>query len=191
LIFYVRQRSARASHEAVRLYSEALMVGHVCRVCADTLQRGTDTPDFSTVVSDVMKLHDECEEIEADLHDSFNAFCFTCRRITMSVPGEVTHSEQVCYLRAQVNWFKQLCACGLSMNDIPRHSSDGLDSEIVDAATYEWTDADEIDDISAALDECDDSNTGLSVVMATEVIPGTTRAGTIPIVSVSLVVMKQ
>jgi hypothetical protein len=167
------------------------MVGHVCRVCADTLERATQIPDFSTVVSDVVKLHDECEGIETDLHDSFNAFCFTCRRITMSVPGGVTHSEQVCYLRAQVNWFKQLRACGMFMDNIPRHSSDGLDSTKVAAATYEVADIDGEDDISVCSEDLNDFNTGLSVVVATEVVPGTTSTGTIPIVPVSLVVQNQ
>jgi hypothetical protein len=99
------------------------MAGHVCRVCAGTILYCLEHPDFSTVVADVSKLHIECGLIEEDLHDSFNAFCFVCRRITMSVPVDVTKSAQVCYLRAQVTWFQKLLSYGLVVRAIPRHGS--------------------------------------------------------------------
>lgn len=163
------------------------MIGHICRVCAGTLAHGANNPDFSTVVSDIVRLHDECEEVEANLCDSFNAFCFTCRRITMSVPGEVTPSEQVCYLRAQVNWFNQLRMCGLFAPDHRRHSSDDPADEMVELD-------DEVEDVCGVDDENDDiqkddiqKDVVLSVVVATEVRPGTTSNVMVPFVTVSFV----
>jgi hypothetical protein len=100
------------------------MVGHVCRMCVEVLVLDTEHMAFSTVLADVPSLRVECAAVEADLHDSFNAFCFKCRRITMSVPIGDTQAEQICYLRAQVDWFHQLHACGLFVCNIPRHAAD-------------------------------------------------------------------
>ena len=83
-----------------------------CRICEKTLELGADCTEFSTVVADVKRLLDECADIEMDLYDSFNAFCFTCRNISMSVPIG-TPGEQVCYLRSQVMYFQALQTCKL------------------------------------------------------------------------------
>jgi hypothetical protein len=94
-------------------------MGHVCRVCEKTLLCGEQCIDFSTVVADIADLHTSCASIEEDLHDSFNAFCFKCRRITMSVPAGVTVNEQVCYLRSQVVCLEQLRSYDLIIKRIP------------------------------------------------------------------------
>ena len=83
-----------------------------CRICEKTLALGAECTEFSTVVADVNRLLGECAEIEMDLYDSFNAFCFTCRNISMSVPVG-TPGEQVCYLRSQVTYFQALQTCRL------------------------------------------------------------------------------
>jgi hypothetical protein len=146
------------------------MIGHVCRVCVETLTIGSATPDFCTVVADVANLHGECILIEADLHDCFNAFCFTCRRITMSVPGGVTASEQVCYLRAQVNWFQQMEACGLFVRTRNIACSDSNASGVGPLVDRVFVDP------------------AVPVAVATEVVQDTmTSSGTV-FVSVSLVV---
>jgi hypothetical protein len=88
---------------------------HGCRVCEETLERSST--DFSTVVVDLVLLKTECEEMEMDLWDSFNAFCFTCRCISMSVPVGVSHNGQACYLRSQIQCFRQLQAYGLVVGD--------------------------------------------------------------------------
>jgi hypothetical protein len=94
-------------------------MGQACRVCENTLALSGNTLDYSTVIADVKALENDCAVVEVDLRDSFNAFCFKCRRITMSVPKSVTTSEQVAYLRYQVNCFQQMCAYGLVVNDNP------------------------------------------------------------------------
>ena len=80
----------------------------VCRVCEKTLVLGKDCIDFSTAVADIGNLATQCVELETDLHDAFNAFCFKCRNITMSVPGGCSTNQQVCYLRSQVNHFESM-----------------------------------------------------------------------------------
>lgn len=102
------------------------MAGHVCRVCEQTLERRLECPDFSTVVADTTSLENECVEVEVDLRDSFNAFCFTCRRITMSVPTGATVNEQICYLRFQVGLFNEIKGYGLLVDDNPHDSDAGL-----------------------------------------------------------------
>lgn len=91
-------------------------MAQVCRVCEQTLVIGSSCIDFSTVVADIPDLELSCVPIEEDLHDSFNAFCFKCRRITMSVPSDVGVNAQVCYLRSQVHIFKQLQSYGLVLH---------------------------------------------------------------------------
>jgi hypothetical protein len=97
---------------------------HGCRVCERTLEECKDNMNFSTIVADIAILEGECAAIEIDLRDSFNAFCFTCRRITMSVPKGVSCTEQACYLRSQVHCFQQLCAYGLVVDDNPHDDMD-------------------------------------------------------------------
>jgi len=92
-------------------------MGHCCRVCERTVELSNAAPDFSTVVADVASLERECGAVEVDLRDSFNAFCFQCRRITMSVPVGVGANMQACYLRSQVHCFQQLLAYGLVVDD--------------------------------------------------------------------------
>jgi hypothetical protein len=138
------------------------MGGHVCRSCAGTLTCETNTsPTFSIVVADVKKLQRECLQVETDLFDSFNAFCFKCRSITMSVP-DVEQEEQICYLRMQVNLFQQLLACGLVCS-IPLHESDAADTSppVVEPV----------------------------VVSATAVLPGMASTGTVPVVEAVAVVL--
>jgi hypothetical protein len=86
---------------------------HTCRVCAQSVERGLQCTEFSTVIADIHSLEASCAKIEIDLHDSFNAFCFECRRITMSVPLGGSVCQQVCYLRSQVCCFEQLKSYGL------------------------------------------------------------------------------
>jgi tryptophanyl-tRNA synthetase len=85
-------------------------MGHVCRICERTIEKAHDFIDFSTVLVDLNALQKKCLEVELDLRDSFNAFCFTCRQITMSVPAGTGVNEQMCYLQSQVNCFQQLKA---------------------------------------------------------------------------------
>jgi hypothetical protein len=92
-------------------------MGHCCRVCARTLELSCAGPDYSTVVADVASLERECGTVETDLRDSFNAFCFQCRRITMSVPVGLGANMQACYLRFQVSCFQGLLAHGLVVDD--------------------------------------------------------------------------
>ena len=96
-------------------------MGQVCRTCENTLVLGTDCTNFSTVLADVQSLRTECAEIETELYDSFNAFCFKCRTISMSVPREMAAGQQVCYLRSQVMLFQELQKCNLikPKNSIP------------------------------------------------------------------------
>ena len=88
---------------------------HGCRVCLGTLERCTT--DFSTALVDMTLLKTEVEKMESDLLDSFNAFCFTCRRISMSVPVEEAANAQACYLRSQIQCFRMLQAYGLVVGD--------------------------------------------------------------------------
>ena len=88
---------------------------HVCRVCEETLEKSSTV--FSTVVVDLTLLKTEVEQMESDLLDSFNAFCFTCRRISMSVPFGETANAQACYLRSQIQCFRMLQAYGLVVGD--------------------------------------------------------------------------
>ena len=92
-------------------------MGHCCRVCARTVELSNAAPDFSTVVAGVASLERECRDVETDLRDSFNAFCFQCRRITMSVPVNLGANMQACYLRSQVTCFHDLRAHGLVVDD--------------------------------------------------------------------------
>jgi hypothetical protein len=92
-------------------------MGHVCRVCEETLLAGRGCIDYSTAVADIDDIELQCTTIETDLHDSFNAFCFKCRRITMSVPVDATVNGQVCYLRSQVDHFKKLESYGLVVKE--------------------------------------------------------------------------
>lgn len=87
----------------------------------ETLASPLVSPDFSTVLSDPASLVHECAKVEVDLRDMFNAFCFKCRRITMSVPTGATANEQICYLRFQVGVFQQLQAYGLVVDDNPHN----------------------------------------------------------------------
>jgi hypothetical protein len=92
-------------------------MGHVCRVCENTLVDSSKFLDYRTVLADVQSLQHECGQIETDLRDSFNAFCFKCRRITMSVPSETTTADQVSYLRYQVDYFQKMRSAGLVVCD--------------------------------------------------------------------------
>jgi hypothetical protein len=87
-------------------------MGHVCRVCHKTFSKSRENPTFCSILVDIKRLETECVEIEMDLHDSFNSFCFVCRHISMSVPDAST-DEQICYLQSQVGCFKQLSYFGL------------------------------------------------------------------------------
>ena len=88
---------------------------HGCRVCEGTLEKCS--MDFSTVVVDVAVLKTEVKQMESDLLDSFNAFCFTCRCISMSVPVDESANAQACYLRSQIQCFRELQAYGLVVED--------------------------------------------------------------------------
>ena len=88
---------------------------HGCRVCEGTLEKCST--DFSTVVVDVAVLKTEVKQMESDLLDSFNAFCFTCRRISMSVPVDESANAQACYLRSQIQCFRMLQTYGLVVGD--------------------------------------------------------------------------
>jgi hypothetical protein len=90
-----------------------------CRVCERTIDVGRECMDFSTVMADISSLEGSCAKVEVDLHDSFNAFCFKCHRITMSVPRSVSVNEQVCYLRSQVHCFEELQSYGLVLRQAP------------------------------------------------------------------------
>lgn len=94
-------------------------MGHVCRICEQTLVLGSTCIDYSTSVAGIPHLEAACAQVENDLHDSFNAFCFKCRRITMSVPLGVAVNEQVCYLRSQVDCFEQLKSYELVLKKAP------------------------------------------------------------------------
>jgi hypothetical protein len=104
---FIRRGHTFLTHETRRC------MGQVCRTCESTLVLGAHCTDFSTVIADVQSLSDECAEIEKELYDSFNAFCFKCRTISMSVPREMTAGQQVCYLRSQVTHFQELQQCNL------------------------------------------------------------------------------
>lgn len=99
---------------------------HVCRICEKTLQRARPLLDFSTALADIVDLDTRCVEIEMDLYDSFNAFCFKCRNITMSVPGGVSVNEQVCYLRSQIICFEALCSHGLIATTSSTHDTGAI-----------------------------------------------------------------
>jgi len=88
---------------------------HGCRVCQGTLEKCST--DFSTVLLDTALLKTEVEQLEWDLMDSFNAFCSTCRRITMSVPVDESANAQACYLRSQIQCVRELQAYGLVVED--------------------------------------------------------------------------
>ena len=88
---------------------------HGCRVCEKTLENCST--DFSTVVVDTALLKTEVEQIESVLIDSFNAFCFKCRRISMSVPVDESANAQACYLRSQIQCFRMLQYYGLVVDD--------------------------------------------------------------------------
>ena len=89
----------------------------MCRVCEETFLKGHKTSTFCRVLVDITALEKECVEIEMDLKDSFNAFCFKCRKISMSVPSGLDVDEQLCYLRSQVQCFHQLQAYGLVLDE--------------------------------------------------------------------------
>jgi hypothetical protein len=82
----------------------------ICHVCAQTIEYCRASPSYSTTAADIDLTELGCIDVERYLRDSFNAFCFTCRRITMSVPGGsgVSANDQLCYLRSQVRCFHQL-----------------------------------------------------------------------------------
>ena len=88
---------------------------HVCRVCEETFENCST--GFSSVLVDIVSLKKEVDQMESDLLDSFNAFCFTCRRVTMSVPIDESAEVQVCYLRSQIECFRLLQAYGLVVGD--------------------------------------------------------------------------
>ena len=90
---------------------------HLCRVCEATFSKGRETPSFCKVLLDIDALEKQCVEIELDLKDSFNAFCFKCRRISMSVPSGVDIDAQLCYLCSQVQCFHQLQVYGLVLDE--------------------------------------------------------------------------
>ena len=92
-------------------------MGHTCRVCAKTFSNGRAAPTSCNVLVDVTALERECVEIELELRDSFNAFCFTCRHISMSVPTGESVDAQLCYLRSQVMCFEQLKRYGLIIEE--------------------------------------------------------------------------
>jgi hypothetical protein len=91
--------------------------GHVCRICEQTFSKGHQTVTFCKVLVDLKALEKQCVEIELNLRDSFNAFCFKCRHISMSVPSGVDVDAQLCYLRSQVECFNQLQAYGLILDE--------------------------------------------------------------------------
>jgi hypothetical protein len=92
-------------------------MAHVCRVCEQTFANSRKTPTFCTALLDIKELEKQCVEVELNLRDSFNAFCFTCRHISMSVPTCVSTDEQICYLQSQVQCFQQLKAYGLVIEE--------------------------------------------------------------------------
>ena len=79
-----------------------------CRVCEDVFNKTRDSPTYCTVLLDITELQRKCVQLELDLKDSCNAFCFKCRHISMSVPKGVSTDEQVCYLQSQVKCFNLL-----------------------------------------------------------------------------------
>ena len=91
----------------------------ICHVCAHTIQRCREIPTYSTTVVDIDLTELGCNDVERYLRDSFNAFCFTCRRITMSVPGGigVSANEQLGYLRSQVDCFNKLVEYDLVIDE--------------------------------------------------------------------------
>jgi hypothetical protein len=111
-------------------------MGHVCRICEQSLELSRKTPVFSTVLVNIDELEQECMNLEGDLHDSFNAFCFTCRRITMSVPIYKSCSEQVCYLRSQVRCFEELKRYGLLVDEFVEDENEVV-GEVVGKPSYE------------------------------------------------------
>ena len=92
-------------------------MGHACRVCEKTFARSRDAPTYCNVLVDVAALVRECVEVELDLRDSFNACCFTCRHISMSVPSGVSVDAQLCYLKSQVICFGMLKSYGLVVDE--------------------------------------------------------------------------
>lgn len=116
-----------------------------CRVCAGTFERMVD--DYSMAAVNPTELKIKCEQIEIDLFDSFNAFCWTCRRISMSVPAETTSNAQLCYLRGQVIYFDKLAAYGLLSGDPVEYKDGGS----VDATTSQIPIANEVLSVSTPI----------------------------------------
>jgi len=83
-------------------------MGHVCRVCEKSFKKVRQEPSYASVLVCVEQLETECVDLELDLRDSFNAFCFKCKHISMSVPRGLSAIEQICYLRSQVDCFQQM-----------------------------------------------------------------------------------
>ena len=93
-------------------------MGHVCRVCEKTFEKSRTTPTFCNVLVGITDLEDACVKIELELRDSFNAFCFKCRHISMSVPGGCSADAQLCYLPSQVTFFQQMKSFGLVIDEV-------------------------------------------------------------------------
>jgi hypothetical protein len=92
---------------------EPSLLRHCCRFCEKTLERVV--PDYSTVCAAVTEI--ECAAVELRLHDSYNAFCFECNRISLSVPVAAGPQEQLRYLRFQLDTLKKLYSYGLIVED--------------------------------------------------------------------------
>jgi hypothetical protein len=84
------------------------MGGQVCRVCENTFKKSRETPSYCTALLNSIHLERQCVELELDLKDSFTAFCFKCRHISMSVPKGASVDEQMCYIQSQVQCFHLL-----------------------------------------------------------------------------------
>ena len=99
------------------------MFSTCCRVCAGTFAK--TAIDYSVVLVDPTELKEKCEQIELDLYDNFNAFCFLCRRITMSVPANCSANVQICYLRGQVLCFDRIVSYGLLTGNPAEYKNGG------------------------------------------------------------------
>ena len=93
-------------------------MGHVCCVCEKTFEKNRDVPTFCNVLLGITALEEACVRIELELRDSFNAYCFECRHISMSVPRGGSADAQICYLQSQDTCFEQMESFGLVNDEV-------------------------------------------------------------------------
>jgi len=91
---------------------------NVCRVCERTFEKSREAPTFCNVLVGITALEKACVNIELELRDSFNSFCFKCRHISMSVPEGGSADAQLCYLQSQVTCFENMKSFGLVNDEV-------------------------------------------------------------------------